>query len=173
MTAFVSLSPVPGHRTFGNGSASCISSCASVHRAPLWGRRVVRTLADGSGHWCSGRIDSDSDDGHRARCGRLCRSLFVVCRLSVLPLWVFILVSGWRVRWSGGCVPVALAQFSQRRYLFVGRRPEIAHGLSWFLGGCRGTVRRESRVGSQESSHQPQPTVPVRPPYPGQPRTYV
>lgn len=90
--------PVPGHRTFGNGRGLCISSCASVHRPPcavtalLWGRRVVRTLADGSGHWCSGRIDADES----RRTPRALRSSLLFVRSSfVVPptlgfgLWVF------------------------------------------------------------------------------------
>lgn len=48
---------------------------------------VVRILADGSGHWCSGRIDADAS----RRTPRALRSsslfVFVVCRSSHFGLW--------------------------------------------------------------------------------------
>lgn len=99
-----------------------------------------------------------SHDGHRARCGRLRRSLFVVPsrRSSHFPTlgFFFILVSGWRVQRSGERVPVALAQFSQRRYLFVGRpaREDSAQTTVCLgsLGVCRGTSRVKSRVTSPQ-----------------------
>lgn len=141
-----------------------------------------------------------SHDGHRARCGRLCRSS--VRRLSFLPLFGFFLYFGFWLASAGVSQLMHMLMLMLRpdhlaTALILSREGSRARDTSWLggggggrprriahgprsvlgsLGGCRGTVRRESRVGSRESpahSPQPQPTAPVRPPYAGQPRSYV
>lgn len=170
-----------------HGRSLCISSCASVHRppstvtAPLWVRRVVRTLADGSGAREGSTRTTDTARAASVFVVRLCRlsSVFVVCRLSfvvppTLGFGFFLYFGFWLA--SAGVSQLMLMLMLRPDHLatvlvpsekvqgpgiplgLVGRRRpagrRIAHGPRSVLGSlgvCRGTVRRESRVGSRES----------------------
>lgn len=197
MTAFVSLSPVPGHRTFGNGSAS------AFHRA-----RPSTVLRYGDDALCvplqmglvtGAREGSNrtTDDGHRARCVRLRRlspSLSFVGppTFPLFHFFFFFFFFFWFLAGECGCVPAHTAHaHAQTRPSCDGtdsvREGSRAPGylLAWLgggggrpapedsarttvclgsLGGCRGTVRRESRVESpaHSRSHQPQSGHPTR-----------
>lgn len=123
-----------------------------------------------------------SHDGHRARCGRLCRLSFIVP--PTFPLWgffwVLFLVSGWRVR----VCPSSTSTCSDHlaTVLILSREGSRARDTSWLGGGgggrpedsarttvCLGSLgvvavlcveSRESRVGSRESRVESRVTSP-------------